>query len=267
MLRRIPAALARTVRLAWSVDRWMVLAVLGCQLAAGAGTAVTLAPLAPYLGVLVGAGDPARTVREAAPALLVAAAATGAGAGARLVAEWATRRLNPKIAGAMELTLVDLHMRAELDAFDDPGFTDRSRAAETGVGRAMALTEDAKALTEGVVQLAVAASVLTVLHPLLLAVLALSVVPRVVGGAVAARIDHQVFEASASARTTRDVMRWFLTTPDLADELRANTMRRYLYRWYRGMCERVEGRALAAAPPFWLGVVEAGERGWGGTDV
>lgn len=250
MLRRIPAALARTVRLAWSVDRWMVLAVLGCQLAAGAGTAVTLAAVARSMEVLFGAGDPARTVREAAPALLVAAAATGAGAGARLVAEWATRRLNPKIAGAMELALVDLHMRAEPAAFDDPGFTDRSRAAETGVGRAMALTEDAKALTEGAVQLAVAASVLTVLHPLLLAVLALSVVPRAVGGAVAARIDHQVFEASTSARTTRDVMRWFLTTPDLADELRANTMRPYLYRWYQQMCERVEGRALAAAPRF-----------------
>ncbi|SCD43957.1 MULTISPECIES: ATP-binding cassette domain-containing protein [unclassified Streptomyces] len=99
-------------------------------------------------------------------------------------------------------------------------------------------------------QLAVAASVLTVLHPLLLAVLALSVVPRAVGGAVAARIDHQVFEASTSTRTTRDVMRWFLTTPDLADELRANTMRPYLYRWYQQMCERVEGRALAAAPRF-----------------
>ncbi|WP_260677536.1 ATP-binding cassette domain-containing protein [Streptomyces albidoflavus] len=67
---------------------------------------------------------------------------------------------------------------------------------------------------------------------------------------MAARIDHQVFEASTSARTTRDVMRWFLTTPDLADELRANTMRPYLYRWYQQMCERVEGRALAAAPRF-----------------
>lgn len=76
------------------------------------------------------------------------------------------------------------------------------------------------------------------------------VVPGVVGGAVAARIAHQVFEASTSARTTRNVMRWFLTTPDLADELRANTMRPYLYRWSQGMCERVEGRALADAPRF-----------------
>ncbi|MEV8211925.1 hypothetical protein AB0P40_44210, partial [Streptomyces sp. NPDC079189] len=44
MARRIPAALGRTFRLAWSVDRHMVVTVLLCQLLSGVGTAARQHP-------------------------------------------------------------------------------------------------------------------------------------------------------------------------------------------------------------------------------
>ncbi|GFN00575.1 ABC transporter [Streptomyces fulvorobeus] len=248
MARRIPAALGATFRLAWSVDRRMVATVLVCQVLSGIGTAVMLAAVADAMGPLFGATHPAAGLREAGPSLLVAGVALGAGSGAWIVADWATRRLNPQVASAADLAMVDLLMRVELSAYDEEGFTDRSQAAETGALRAVDLAEDAKNMTNGLVQLVSAASVLTVLHPLLLGVLLLSVVPRGMGGVISARIDYRVFDASVSARNTRGMMRWFLTTPTLADELRANTMRPYLHFWYRTMCDRVEGRALAAAP-------------------
>lgn len=250
MARRIPTALAQTARLAWSVDRGMVITVLVCQLLSGVGTAVMLTAVARAMGPLLAAPDPRAGLAAAWPALAVAAVAMATGSGMWILADWATRRLNPQVASAADLTLVDLHMRVELTAYDEKGFTDRSRAAEHGALRAVDLAEDAKTLTNGLVQLVSAAAVLTTLHPLLLGVLVLSVVPRGLGGVIAARIDYRVHDRTLSARNVRGMMRWWLTTAELADELRANTMREYLHSWYRAMCDRVEGRELEGARPY-----------------
>ncbi|MFE0508670.1 ATP-binding cassette domain-containing protein [Streptomyces sp. NPDC058964] len=251
MARRIPMALAQTARLAWSVDRRMTITIVVCQLLSGLGTAVMLSAVAEALPELT-ASEPRQGLQRAWPALAVAVLAMAAGATMWILADWATRRLNPKIASAADLTLVDLHMRAELSAYDTEGFTDRSQAAEIGALRAVDLADDAKTLTNSLVQLVSAATVLTSLHPLLLGVLLLSVIPRGLGGVIAARIDYRVHDRTISARNVRGMMRWWLTTADLADELRANTMRPYLHFWYRTMCDRVEGRELDGARPYLL---------------
>ncbi|MFI1766190.1 ATP-binding cassette domain-containing protein [Streptomyces sp. NPDC020800] len=251
MARRIPMALAQTARLAWAVDRRMAITIVVCQLLSGAGTAVMLGSVASALPKLT-ASPPRQGLVHAWPALTVAVLAMATGAIMWILADWATRRLNPKIASVADLTLVDLHMRAELSAYDTEGFTDRSQAAEIGALRAVDLADDAKTLTNGLVQLVSAASVLTSLHPLLLGVLLLSVVPRGLGGVIAARIDYRVHDRTLSARNVRGMMRWWLTTADLADELRANTMRPYLHFWYRTMCDRVESRELEGARPYLL---------------
>ncbi|MFG2891353.1 ATP-binding cassette domain-containing protein [Streptomyces sp. NPDC048248] len=249
MARRIPMALAQSARLAWSVDRRMTITIFLCQLLSGLGTAVMLTAVSKALPHL--ATSDARTgLRDAWPALTVAVIALAAGAGMWILADWATRRLNPKIASAADLTLVDLHMKAELSAYDTEGFTDRGQAAEIGALRAVDLADDAKTLTNGLVQLVSAATVLTSLHPLLLGVLLLSVIPRGLGGVIAARIDYRVHDRTISARNVRGMMRWWLTTSELADELRANTMRPYMHSWYRAMCDRVEGRELEGARPY-----------------
>jgi ATP-binding cassette subfamily B protein len=249
MARRIPAALIQTARLAWSVDRRMALMIVVCQLLSGIGTAVMLTAVAKALPQLM-VDDPRQGLAHAGPALTVAVVAMATGASMWILADWATRRLNPQIASAADLQLVDLHMRAELAAYDAEGFGDRSQAAEIGALRAVDLADDAKTLTNGLVQLASAAVVLTTLHPLLLGVLLLSVVPRGLGGVIAARVDYRVHDQTISARNVRGMMRWWLTTAELADELRANTMRGYLHFWYRSMCDRVELREVAGARPY-----------------
>ncbi|MGJ5893564.1 ABC transporter [Streptomyces sp. V2] len=251
MARRIPTALLQTASLAWRVDPRMVTTIAACQLLSGIGTAVMLGAVAEALPRLM-TGDPREGLARAWPALALAVAAMAFGAALSILADWATRRLNPQVASAADLTLVDLHMRAELAAYDTEGFQDRSQAAEIGALRAVDLASDAKTLTNGLVQLLSAATVLTSLHPLLLGVLLLSVVPRGLGGVIAARIDYRVHDRTVSARTVRGMMRWWLTTAELADELRANTMRPYLHSWYRAMCDRVEGRELAGARPYLL---------------
>ncbi|MFJ2774718.1 ATP-binding cassette domain-containing protein [Streptomyces sp. NPDC087300] len=249
MARRIPSALAQTARLAWAVDRRMTLTIIVCQLLSGIGTAVMLSSVARALPRLT-VSDPRTGLADAWPALTVAVVAMATGAGMWILADWATRRLNPKIASAADLQLVDLHMRAELAAYDAEGFADRSQAAEFGALRAVDLADDAKTFTNGLVQLASAAAVLTSLHPMLLGVLLLSVVPRGLGGVIAARIDYRVHDRTLSARNVRGMMRWWLTTETLADELRANTMRPYLHFWYQAMSDRIIRRELQGAQPY-----------------
>ncbi len=249
MARRIPAALAQTARLAWTVDRHMTLTIVVCQLLSGIGTAVMLGSVSRALPQLM-VSDPRAGLAHAWPALTVAVVAMATGASMWILADWATRRLNPQIASAADLQLVDLHMRAELAAYDAPGFADRSQAAELGALRAVDLADDAKTFTNGFVQLASAAAVLTSLHPLLLGVLLLSVLPRGLGGVIAARVDYRVHDRTVSARNVRGMMRWWLTTETLSDELRANTMRPYLHFWYRSMSDRISRREVQGAQPY-----------------
>ncbi|MCL7379799.1 hypothetical protein [Streptomyces sp. 35G-GA-8] len=104
----------------------------------GLGTAVILTAISKALPHLATLG--ARTgFREAWPPLTVAVVAMATGAGMWILADWPTRRLNPKIASAADHTLVGLHMKAELPAYDTEGFTDRSQAAEIGALRAVDL--------------------------------------------------------------------------------------------------------------------------------
>ena len=66
--------------------------------------------------------------------------------------------------------------------------------------------------------------------------------------------NAQIFSAQGKAldavadRNVRGMMRYWTTTPKLADEVRANSMTDYLLFWYRSISERCDRRNLAAAP-------------------
>jgi hypothetical protein len=78
----------------------MTLTILLCQLLSGLGTAVMLTAVSKALPHL--ATSDARTgLRQAWPALTVAVVAMAAGAGMWIVADWATRRLNPQVGGGV----------------------------------------------------------------------------------------------------------------------------------------------------------------------
>lgn len=100
MARRIPAALGQTARLAWSVDRWMVITILTCQLLSGVGTGVMLAAVAKAMQYLFAASDATTALSAAWPPLMVAGIAQATGSAAWIMADWATRRLNPQVASA-----------------------------------------------------------------------------------------------------------------------------------------------------------------------
>lgn len=250
MARRVPAALARTTRMGWAVDRRALLVLVGGQLASGLCTALTLAAVAEAMVPLLDGGAAADRIEAAAGPLVTAAVTAGAGTVAQILAGGAARRLTPRLATSADMAMVDAHMDVEVEAYDLPSFKERSEAAEVGAARSSMLVKDAVAFTNGLINLVAVAGVLAVVHPLLLPLLVLSVVPRGLGAVISARLDYQLHHHTMASRNIRGMMRWYLTTHRTADELRGNSMRDHVHRWYAAVCERIDTRLVGSAPRF-----------------
>ncbi|MEW2417208.1 ABC transporter ATP-binding protein [Streptomyces sp. NPDC046866] len=250
MARRVPAALAQTARLAWAVNRTAFAWLVGAQVLGGICTAAALAAVSRAMGPLLAGGSVEQRLSGAAWPLAAAAAMTALGALSSIASGSAARRLTPGMSTTADLAMVDAHMDVELSAYDAPDFSERSEAAETGSARSSMLMQDALGLTGGLIDMLAVASVLSVVHPVLLPLLLLSVVPRGLGSVFAARLDYRLHNETIASRNIRHMMRWHLTTPKLADELRGNGMRAYAHHWYAAVCARIDSRMVSSAPRY-----------------
>ncbi|MFJ3203076.1 ATP-binding cassette domain-containing protein [Streptomyces sp. NPDC086989] len=250
MARRVPAALAQTARLAWAVNHTAFLWLVCAQLLGGVCTAAGLAAVSRAMGPLLADGSPEQRIAGATWPLVAAATMTALGALASIAAGSAARRLNPGMSTIADLAMVDAHMDVELAAYDAPDFTERSEGAETGSARSAMLLQDALGFTGGLIDMVAVASVLSLVHPLLLPLLLLSVIPRGLGSVFAARLDYRLHNETIASRNIRHMMRWHLTTPKLADELRGNSMRAYAHHWYAAVCRRIDSKMVGSAPRY-----------------
>ncbi|MGI5336282.1 ABC transporter ATP-binding protein [Streptomyces sp. CA-181903] len=244
---RIPALLAQIARMAWAVDRRDVLVLVGCQLLSGTAAAVGLAATARAMTPVLGGGLVPDRIREALPALIVVAVAAAVARVAYGVASWAVSRLKPRLMTAADVALVEAVVSVELAALNRADFADEHEAAETGAIRCDRMLYDAQAFMSALIRLVAACGVLTVLHPLMLPVLVLAVLPSGAGAVAEAKIEHRTHYANVSRRNVKGMMRWHVTTPRLADEVRANSMREYLMFWYRTVSHRIDARIVEAA--------------------
>ncbi|MFD9333917.1 ATP-binding cassette domain-containing protein [Streptomyces sp. NPDC060028] len=263
MARRVPSALAQTGRLAWAVNRTAFIWLVGAQIVGGICTAAALTAISAAMGPLLTGGTVEQRIAAAALPLGLAAAMTALGALASIASGSAARRLTPGMSTIADLAMVDAHMDVELASYDAPDFTERSEAAETGSARSSMLLQDALGFTGGLIDMIAVASVLSVVHPVLLPLLLLSVIPRGLGSVYAARLDYTLHNETVASRNIRHMMRWHLTTPKLADELRGNSMRTYAHHWYAAVCERIDSRMVGSAPRYLIAhLIAAGASGF-----
>ncbi|MEU5580623.1 ABC transporter ATP-binding protein [Streptomyces huasconensis] len=234
--------------MAWAVDRTAVLLLLACQAVTGVAAAVLLTGTAKAMRGLLGAGAVPERLREALPALLVVATAAGLGRVSAAVASYAERRLTPQVITRADNGLVEAVCRVEAAAHAAEDFADRQEAAEMGVTRTHVMITDSQRFMSALVKMVTACGVLSFLHPLMLPLLILAVLPAGAGAVMTARVDYQIHYANVSDRNVRHMTRWWATTPKFADEVRANGMTSYLLFWYRSLSERIDRRTLAAAP-------------------
>ncbi|KUL48986.1 ABC transporter ATP-binding protein [Streptomyces sp. NRRL S-1521] len=248
MAARLPRTLAAAVRLGWAADRPAMLWLGLCQLVVAGASAVALAALPSAMTHLFSNSSAADRVHAATGALIVVAAATALRAAADACAVYAAARLAPEVATEADMRIITVAPKVELEAYDRPGYADRLQAAGKGAEATEDLISDAQALVSALAQLAAAASVLTVLHPLLLPLLILAVVPKGAAAITTARIHHRADYQSISDSHLRFLVRHYATGPRSAAEVRATTMDGYLTTWYRQITDRIKAAHRRAAP-------------------
>ncbi|MFJ9250331.1 ATP-binding cassette domain-containing protein [Streptomyces sp. NPDC101776] len=248
MAARLPKTLAAAARLGWAADRPAMLWLAACQLVVAVSSAVALGALPGAMNHLFTGGPVADRVSSATGSLIVVAVATGVRAGADALAVYASARLAPEVATEADLQIIAATPEVELEAYDRPGFTDRLQAAGRGAEATENLIGDAQALVSALAQLVAAASVLTVLHPLLLPLLLLAVVPKGAAAIASARVQHRADYQNISDNHLRYLLRYYSTDRRTAAEVRATTMAGFLTSWYREITDRIKATHRSAAP-------------------
>jgi ATP-binding cassette subfamily B protein len=248
MCRRLPGVLGHTVRMAWAVDRTGVVLLLLCQLLTGAAAAVVLAFTARAMHHVLGTGSVTERLHDALPALVVVAVAAGTGRAGGALAAYADGRITPRLMTEADIALVSAVCRVESSAYGEAGFADRQEAAEVGATRTRFMVQDAQRFLAAAIRMVTASGVITALHWTMLPLLLLAVLPAGVGAVLSARVDYETHYLTIADRNVRSMMRWWATYSRFGDEVRANGMTGYLVYWYRALSDRIDRRALSAAP-------------------
>ncbi|CAL9325268.1 Vitamin B12 import ATP-binding protein BtuD [Streptomyces sp. enrichment culture] len=248
MCRRLPSVLGHTARMAWAVDRRGVLLLLACQLLTGIAAAVVLAFTAQAMTHVLGGGSVSERLHGALPALIVVTAAAAVGRVSSALSAYADGRITPLLTTEADIALVAAVCRVETSAYGEDGFADRQEAAEVGVTRTRLMVQDAQRFMSALVRMIAASGVITALHPLMLPLLLLAVLPAGAGAVLSARVDYETHYLNVGDRNVRSMMRWWATYSRFGDEVRANGMTGYLIYWYRALSDRIDRRTVTAAP-------------------
>lgn len=244
--RRLPRTLGQAARLGWRTDRRAVLALLACQIGAAALTAIALAATTRVLAAVFTGDDVAAGLRENLTAVVVLALAASGRYLLDACARASAAQLAPKAVREADLEVITAATAAELVAYEDPDFADAYAAASDGAEKTGDLIRHAQLLTSAAAQMAAAATVITVLHPVMLPLLLASVIPCAWGAVRGARIEHAAHHRNLADSRLRSVFRSYTTERNTADEVRAGTMTDFLIRQYRLVSGRLEAEQLKA---------------------
>jgi len=229
MVRRLPSLLREAWLLGWRASRRTTAAVLILQVAAGAAAAVGMISVVGVLDGLLLAGPTPERVRAAVPSLvllIVALAVRGLLASAATAAHG---RLSPMVYEAAEMRLLDLTTRVDLATFDDPGWRDAmERARDRGITAAQQVVDHGIEVLTHVIALVAAAGVLAALHPALLPMLVLAVVPTAWAAVRSARLGYRSKLRLIAVWRRQRMLAYLLAAREQAAELRAFTVRRFL---------------------------------------
>ncbi|ROQ65257.1 ATP-binding cassette subfamily B protein [Streptomyces sp. CEV 2-1] len=241
--RRLPALAATALRLAWDADRRAVLLTAILQLATGAITAIGLYATRGALAPLLATGPTAERIQTALPSL---ALITGAAVGRSLVAATTlavTARIGPRVDAIAELRYLNAATRVPLAAYDDPAWCDHSEAANRASKDAHLMIDALTALTAALLGLLAAAGILTALHPVLLPLLLLAVIPRGAAAVRGARAAHLAERHTLSDRRLRHNLIYCTAGRATALDVRANTMRNWLLGQFTTVTDRLTEHA------------------------
>ncbi|MEV4455600.1 ABC transporter ATP-binding protein [Microbispora sp. NPDC049633] len=231
--RRLPRLVRQALGIAWKASPRDTVATITLSALGGVFTAFGLLATTGVLTALFQAGPTPERVRAALPSLLLVGLAASARTALQAGAGWAQSRLEPQVSRITEERLYTLTSRVDLVCFDDPEFHDAlQRARMRGMQMAEMVVSTAIDTLSGLVGIAAAAGVLGVLHPVLLPLLLLAVVPDAWAAVRAARMRYTTALVLVPARRRKWIIEELLADKDTAAEVRTFTMRGFLLRMF-----------------------------------
>ncbi|MEV4798417.1 ABC transporter ATP-binding protein [Nonomuraea sp. NPDC049421] len=231
--RRLPSLVGQALRMAWQASPRDTLATVSLSLLGGLFTAFGLLATTGVLTALFSEGPTPDRVMAALPSLALVGAAAVLRTTVQAGAGWAQSRLTPQISRLTEERLYGLTSQVELVAYDDPDFHDSlERATTRGVTVPDSVVSSAVDVVTAAVGIAAAAGVLGVLHPVLLPLLLLAVLPDAWAAVRTARMRYAAMYALIPVRRRKWIMADLLAERSSAAEVRSFTMRGFLLRLY-----------------------------------
>ncbi|MEO3715162.1 ABC transporter ATP-binding protein [Roseateles flavus] len=240
--RRVAGAAPPVVALMRRVGPAAVLGVLGCQLLAGLLWAYTLVLGGRLLQSLLDAHGLAQSVSQQLAPHTGVALGLGAAFLGKLVlealAEVLRARLSPALVATAEQDFVDACLRAPLQRFDDPEFVDRMhRARDRGLHYVESIVDQTVALSSAGIGLVSGAVALLVLHPALLPVLLLCLLPQAWTAIRALLCVQSHWDQSIALSRQGWMLQELASQPEPAAELRALQMEPLLSERHRRVTE------------------------------
>ncbi|GAA3732535.1 ABC transporter ATP-binding protein [Salinactinospora qingdaonensis] len=246
MAARLPSLMATALRWSWRASPRDTLVALVCNTAAGVLSGFVLVAITGVLHSLFANGPTPERIQAALPALLAAGAATVGRSALTSAAIWAQGRLSPQVDRVLQIELMTLVSQVKLESFDDSDYCDAIyRARDRGIFEARNMTDYTVDIITEIVGLVAVASVVTVLHPVLLPLLALTVLPAGWAAVRAARMRYTQLRRLSATNRHRYILGDMVSQRDAAAELRAYNMAPSLLAEYRRIASYVQQVMLA----------------------
>ncbi|MFJ1617797.1 ATP-binding cassette domain-containing protein [Streptomyces sp. NPDC088249] len=240
VLARLPRITALIGRLAWHADRAATVTVLFCQLASAAMSAFGLIASVAVLQHLFAQGPTPDRVRDAIPQILLVVGFLATRALLEAAVAAAQARVTPKIRTALECEFFRLTAHVRLEAVEDAEWHDEvHRANDRGLFYARQIVGQVVSLASAALGLIGTAGVLSVLHPILLPLLLLSVVPVGAAAVRSARARFHSFKRWNALQRRVRVFSWLMLDVDAAAELRSDSAQGALLDEHRRLTTKI----------------------------
>lgn len=238
--RHLPRLVGQSVRLAWHTDRPAVVAVAAAELGRGASSAFSLLATNQVLVELFSSGATPDRVRSALPSLIAVGAAGIVTALLGAVSTVASGRLQPRIERAAEVALMTRVARVEMATLEQGDFKRLLQSASWGTDASRMMVSHSIGIINAILSLAAAATVLTVLHPLLLPLLVLITLPQAWGSVRDARRRYESVQRWIDHNRQQTEVAWHLKHLGSGPEIRVHGVGRYLLHHYQRMAAASE---------------------------
>ncbi|MGH3795675.1 MAG: ABC transporter ATP-binding protein [Pseudonocardiaceae bacterium] len=250
LLRHAPGTVFRVLRIAWQAAAGLTSLLLGTQLLAAVMMGFGLLSGTSVIAALVAEGPIEQRMAAAAPAVALVTASLLVRGIAETVSSEAEARLTPRIRQHAEDQLYDATIHAHLAAFDDADWYESlARCRDRGIAYVDLAINRMVELTSALAGLLAVGSVLSLLHPLLLPLLAVSVIPQARAALRSVKLGYDGMFRYAMLRRRQAMVAELMTERAAAAEIRACTAQPFLLQQHRELGEaiRAEGERVEVA--------------------